>query len=85
MSQMLALSDEACKTLTILANERGQSPEAFVEAMIAAAQAEAERDPYTNPRYYTTEEWFRHLGADDDMIREAMQLAEKDDDGDADA
>jgi hypothetical protein len=85
MSQTLSISDDAYRTLTVLANERGQSLEAFVEALIVEAKAEAERDPYTNPRYYTTEEWFRHLGADDDMIREAIQLAEKDDDGDADA
>jgi hypothetical protein len=85
MSQTLSISDETYRTLTILANERGQSPEVFVEALIAEARAEAERDPYTNPRYYTTEQWFRHLGADEDMIREAMELAEKGDDSDADA
>lgn len=85
MSQTVSISDEAYQTLTMLARERGQPLEAFVEALIAEARADAIRDPYTNPCYFTTEEWFRHLGADDDMIREAMERAKKDDDGDADA
>lgn len=86
MSQTLTLSDEAYRALSVLASAQGQTPEALVEAWVASqtAQTESERDPYTNPRYYTTEAWFRHLGADDEMIREAMELAKQDDGSDAD-
>jgi hypothetical protein len=75
MSQMLALSEEAYTTLMALANERGQSPEAVVEDLIAAAQADATRDPHTDPRYQTFEEFFRGLGMTSEEIRQARQSA----------
>lgn len=85
MSHTVTLSDEAYRALTGLASAQGQTPESLIEAWIIETQTEAARDPYTNPRYFSTAEWFRHLGADDEMIREALQRAKADDDSDADA
>ena len=81
MSQTLSISDEAYRTLCALASESGKTPEALIEAWVAAAQAEAERDPYTDPRYQTFEEFFRALGMTAEEIRQARENAKA---GDAD-
>jgi hypothetical protein len=36
-----------------------------------------------DPHYYTTDEWFRHLGMTDEQIRRAEYDAEAADDADA--
>jgi hypothetical protein len=81
MSQILSISDEAYRKLLALANERGQTPEALIEAWIAAFQAETSRDPYTDPRYQTFEEFFEELGMTSEEIRQAKEKAKT---GDAD-
>jgi hypothetical protein len=72
MSHLLALSDEAFRTLQDLAVREGQSPESVMEHLIAAASLDG------GP-YFETEEWFRHLGMIEDEIREANEMAERDD------
>jgi hypothetical protein len=72
MSHMLALSGEAFRTLQDLAVREGQTPESVMEHLIAAASLDG-------GRYYETEEWFRHLGMTEDEIREARELAERED------
>jgi hypothetical protein len=81
MSQTLSISDEAYRMLTALAHKRGQSPEAVVEVLIAEARAEAERDPYADPRYQSFEEFFRDLGMTEEDIQQAKENAKA---GDAD-
>jgi hypothetical protein len=81
VSQTLSISDETYRILSTLASELGQSPEAFVETLIAEAQAEATRDPYTDSRYQIFEEFFRALGMTPEEIRQARENAKA---GDAD-
>ncbi len=82
MSHALHISDEAYDTLTAVARERGQTPEAFIEAWAAEqaqALAEADRDPHTDPRYETFEAFFRGLGMAEEEIQRAKQVAETED------
>ncbi|GEM_PF-955534 len=74
----LTISDRSYQKLQALAQEQGQTPEAFIESWVEQQGLERhdpEHDPYTNPRYYTTEEWFGHLGMTEEQIRRAAQLA----------
>jgi hypothetical protein len=57
-----------------------------LEALIAAwadqptlAEPATERDPHTDPRYYTFEEFFLHLGMSDEPIAEALARADAED------
>ena len=70
MSKTIELTDEQYATITRAAQERGQSP-----AMLVAEVAEELRDPVYAPRYYETEDWFRHLGATEEQIAEAYRIA----------
>lgn len=70
MSKTIELTDEQYATITRAAAERGQSP-----AMLVAEVAEELRDPAHTPRYFETDEWFRHLGATDEQIAEAYSIA----------
>ncbi len=77
----LTISDRSYQKLQALAQKQGQTPEAFIESWVEQQeheQREPGRDPYTNPRYYTTEEWFRHLGMTEEQIRRAAQEAQSD-------
>lgn len=86
MSHTIELPDETYRTLKALATEQGQTPEKLVELWVAhQTQAAVERDPRTDPRYYETDEWLRHLGMSDEEIRRADELAALDEDADADA
>jgi hypothetical protein len=58
---------------------------AAVRAMLQAVgtvveATEPPHNPYTDPRYYTTEDWFRHLGMTDtqiDRVRDAAKAEEE--------
>lgn len=89
MRHSVELSDEVYDILVRLAQERGQTPQALIEAWVTElkqAGRTSPRDPRTEPRYYTTEEWFRHLGISDERIQHIKDKAAHDTDaGDADA
>jgi hypothetical protein len=63
MSKTIELTDEQYAAIVTAAQERGQSP-----AMLIAEVAEELRDPERAPRYFETEDWFRHLGMTDEEI-----------------
>jgi hypothetical protein len=71
MSKFIELTDEQYAAISSAAQERGQSP-----AMLIAEVAEELRDPERTPRYFETEDWFRHLGATEGQIAEARRIAE---------
>ena len=80
MTHAVYLSDAAYETLRTIAAERGESAEAVVEAWVAElarAHEQADHDPYTNPRHYTSDEFPRHLGMTDEEIQQAEELAER--------
>jgi hypothetical protein len=82
MSHTISLSEAAYQTLSTLANEQGTTPEALIEAWAAQqaqVHAESERDPYTDPRYQTFDEFFLGLGMTEDEIREAKLAAQASD------
>jgi hypothetical protein len=70
MSKIIELTDEQYAAISSAAKERGQSP-----AMLIAEVAEELRDPERSPRYFETEDWFRHLGATEEQITEARCIA----------
>lgn len=81
MSHSLQLSDETYEALRELASEAGETPEALISTGIAyhiEVRSHSGHNPYTEPRYYTTDEWFHHLGMIDDEIAEADSLADDD-------
>jgi hypothetical protein len=63
MSHVVELSDEQYGTITRAAVTRGTTPDA-----VLAQPIEGLREPHTQPRYYETDEWFRHLGMSDEEI-----------------
>jgi hypothetical protein len=80
MSKTIELTDEQYRVIEHAAARRGQSPDALL-----AQWVEALRDPYADPRYFTDDELLRHLGMSEEMIRQAEDLAARDEDaGDAD-
>jgi predicted DNA-binding protein len=86
MSYTIELPEETYRSLKALATEQGQTPEKLVELWVAhQIQSASERNPRTDPRYYETDEWLRHLGMSDEEIRQAEELAALDEDADADA
>ncbi len=74
MSQILHISEDAYRILESLAAREGHTPAEIVESW---AVAHAPRDPQTQPRYYTTDEWFRHLGVSEERIAASKQRAAK--------
>ncbi|HEY7782449.1 MAG TPA: hypothetical protein VIC85_19815 [Ktedonobacterales bacterium] len=81
MTHAVYLSDAAYEALRTIAAERGESAEAILEAWVAEfakAHRHDEHDPYTNPRYFTTDEFLRHLGMSDEEIQRADELAARD-------
>jgi len=75
MSQILHISEDAYRILESLAQREGHTPAEIVESW---AVAHAPRDPQTQPHYYTTDEWFRHLGMSEQDIAEAKASAAAD-------
>lgn len=69
MSHVIELSDDQYETLRKAAEARGESLAALLTTLVDEL-----RDPLTQPRYYETEEWFRHLedgDVDDDDSADA--------------
>lgn len=75
MSKMIELSDERYQTLERAAAARGQTPETLLAQVI-----DEMRDPHTDPRYYETDDWLRHLGVSEDMIADVnREIADEED------
>lgn len=70
MSKVIELSDEQYRTIERAAAARGQTPDDLLAKVIDAL-----RDPHQDPRYFDTDEWFRHLGATEEEITESARLA----------
>jgi len=75
MSQILNISEDAYRILESLAQREGHTPAEIVESW---AVAHAPHNPQMPPRYYTTDEWFRHLGMSEQDIAEAKENAAAD-------
>ena len=72
MGHVITLSDEQYETITRAAANQGTTPDAVLAQLI-----ESLRDPYTQPRYYELEEWFRHLEGEDAEDSGAPQQEER--------
>ena len=70
MSHILELTDEQYETLQRAAEERGETLDALIAALIQELRG---GQPSSNA--LPTEEWFRHLGATDEQIAEAKRVA----------
>lgn len=70
MSHAFQLSDQAFQKLEQLAMQQKQPPEVVIEALIDSALSDGP--------FYETEDWFRHLGASEEMIRQAREQADSD-------
>ena len=68
MSRVFELSDEQYEVLRRAAEARGETAETLLTALV-----EELRDPYTQPRYYETDNFLRHLGASEEEIEELNQ------------
>jgi hypothetical protein len=71
MGRVIELSDEQYQTIERVAAMRGQSPDALLAALIAGLSAENE-----GVDSYDTDEWFQHLGATEEQIAVAEQIAQ---------
>jgi len=70
MSHVLTVSDETYHALETLAQQHGQTPETLIENWVTQQRApDGERDPHTNPRYESFDEFFLGLGMSEDEIR----------------
>ena len=82
MSHTLTLSDEVYQRLEELAQAQGNTPEGVIEVLLSErGWREPGRNPYTNPRYYQTDDWLRHLGATEEEIQQAKEEAAREEDG----
>ncbi len=72
MSHVFQVTDEQYQTIEQAAKTEGQTPDALFARWI-----EELRDRTREPRYYETEEWFRHLGATEEQIAEAKRIAKE--------
>jgi hypothetical protein len=64
----IEISDDAYRVLESLAHQQATTPEAVAEELISLASGD-------DGPYYETEDWFRHLGATEEQIRESARLA----------
>jgi hypothetical protein len=71
VSKVIELSDDQYQAIERAAALQGQSPDALLAQWI-----EELRDRERGPRYYETDDWFRHLGATEEQIAEAKRIAE---------
>ncbi|HEX6819528.1 MAG TPA: hypothetical protein VF120_14215 [Ktedonobacterales bacterium] len=86
MSHAVCVSDAAFEMLMKLAQEQGQSPDAFVERLIEAADRFSFGPAYyKGQHYYELDDWLRHLGVSDDEIADADTELEAEAASDADA
>lgn len=79
MTKTIELTDDQYQIIQHAAEQRGETADTLLRKWI-----EELRDPYTTPRYFTEDELLRHLGMTDEMIRQAEELAARDE-GDEDA
>ena len=70
MSKVIEFTDEQYRTLAQAAAARGQTLDALLAELIEELGGR-DRDP----RYYETDDWFRHLGATEEQIAEAKRMA----------
>ncbi len=70
MGKVIELSDEQYETIERVAAARGQTPGAVIAGLIAELAAQ------NGAQYYETDDWFRHLGASEEQIAVAQQIAE---------
>jgi len=80
ISRVTKLSDEQYPSLERAAAARGQTPGDLLAKVI-----DAPRDPHGDPRYFDTDEWFRHLGATEEQIAESARCAREERDEGANA
>ena len=80
MSKVIELSDDQYSTIEQAAASRGQTPDSLLAQWIDEL-----RNSEQGHRYYETEEWFRHLGASDDMIADVKREVWEEAETDADA
>lgn len=80
MSKVIELSDEQYQTIERAAALQGQSPDALLAQWIDDLH---DRD--REPRYYETDDWFRHLGATEEQIAEIKAEVRREAETDADA
>jgi hypothetical protein len=79
MSKVIELSDDQYRIIERAAATRSQTPDAFLAQLI-----EERRDRHTDPRYYETDDWLRHLGVSEEVIAEVnRELADEAADADA--
>lgn len=69
MSHAFTVTDEQYEAISRLAYSKGLAPEDLFTEWV--------EDVVRAPRYYETEDWFRHLGATDEQITEARRIAEQ--------
>ncbi len=82
MNRVITLSNEQYRTIEQAAQIRGQTPDTLLAQLI-----EELRDPRSNPRYYETDDWLRHLGMAEERMRkiDAAVRSEQECPHDADA
>lgn len=80
MSHVFEVTEEQYQILERAAQSNEQTPDALLARWI-----EALRDPRVHPRYYETDDWFRHLGMSDEEIEEIKREAAAEADDSADA
>ncbi len=79
MSKAIKLSDEQYQTIEQAAATRGQTFDTLLAQWI-----EKLRDRDRDPRYFETNEWFRHLGVSDAVIEEVWRDVHAEAETDAD-
>jgi hypothetical protein len=65
MNRVISLTDEQYRTIEEAARIRGETPDTLLAHLI-----EDLRDPRSNPRYYETDAWLRHLGMGNETVME---------------
>lgn len=87
MSHVIELTDEQYDTLRHAAEERGETLDRLLMRVVEELRdqrASAHPAYPAHPAHaYTTEEWFRHLGATEEQIAEARRIARERSDADA--
>lgn len=80
MSRSIELSDEQYRTIERAAATLGQTPDTLLSKWITELH-----DRYHEPRYFETDEWFRHLGVSDTVIEDVKREVREEAESDADA
>jgi hypothetical protein len=74
MSKVITLTNEQYAIVSQAAQAAGQSEEELLAQLI-----ETLRDPMTQPRYFETDEWMRHLGVSEERITHINKEVEAED------